>query len=110
MSRPRQIVIQLPAPGGAWGDGPLPALGSLKDVEEAFAQFNTAPDGSGRTSGGMPILHGPGIVVELPVNDGKVHQALVNVKDGDIAFSVLWRLCRKFGWKMLDPDSGRTFG
>ncbi len=110
MARDRQIVI-LKAAGetGEVSTEMLP-LGSMAEVTEAFAAFNTADDGSGRKSGGMHILHGPGMVVEIPVMDGKVSQVLVTVKDEDLAWSVLWRLSRKNGWRMMDPNSGQTFG
>ncbi|MBX3365052.1 MAG: hypothetical protein KF866_09830 [Phycisphaeraceae bacterium] len=102
-------MLKAPPEGGAPVTDMLP-MGSLREVMEAFASFNTAEDGSGRKSGGMTILHGPGIVVEIPELDGKVMQVLVTVKDEDLAWSVLWRLSRKHGWRMMDPNTGQTFG
>lgn len=86
-------------------------LGTPKEVREILAQYNTAPDGSPRSSSlGTEVLHGPGLVVELATNTSEVQQALVTVTDDDIAWPVLSRLCKAAGWKMMDVESGRVFG
>lgn len=85
-------------------------MGSLREVQEAFAPFNTATDGSPSRNPGLSILYGPGIIVEIPLTGSEVRQALVTIKDEDLAWSVLWRLCRNNGWRMMDPETGQTFG
>ena len=110
LARDRQIVI-LKAAGetGEVSTEMLP-LGSMAEVTEAFAAFNTADDGSGRKSGGAHLLHRAGVVGLRPALDGKDSQGLGTMRDEDLAWSVLWRLSRKNGWRMMDPNSGQTFG
>ena len=31
------------------------------------------------------------------------------VTDDDIAWTIIHRMKRQFGWKFIDPESGRTF-
>ena len=85
-------------------------LGSLRDLEDAMAPFNTAPDGSLGASRGTMFLHGPGIVVEIPRGHDVIQQALVTVIEADIAFPVLMRMCRANAWKLQDVESGQMFG
>lgn len=105
MSSRRTLVLQRP---GA-EPGSLEPLGRLREVQELFAGFNTATDGS-EPGAGIIVLHGPGFVAEVGTFSDEVNQVMIHVKEQDIAFAVLWRLCQKAGWKMLDPDSGQLFG
>lgn len=84
-------------------------LGSAREVKELLAQFNTREDGS---SDGVGVLHGPGIIAQLPMvgPDDPVMQLMVTMHDEDMAWAVLPRVCRALGWKMMDPRTGRTFG
>lgn len=114
MARDRQLVLMKPEPSE---DGVVTAeladLGSLEDVLGVFAAFNTAGDGTSAGPSGGALLYGPGMIVEIPQpsdNGAGVRQAMVTVKDEDLAWSVLWRLCRKHGWKMVDPETGQSFG
>lgn len=111
MPRNRQLVLMNPSesPEGVV-TGELRPLGSLAEVQSGLARFNTASDGSERPGSTMVVLHGPGIVVELPKGVDPVMQLMVTLKDDDLAFVVLWRLCRRFGWKMMDAETGQTFG
>lgn len=105
MAKKRQIILV----GGENG-----SLGSLRDFVEAIGRFNTAPDGSGPEgmglSPGMATLYGPGIVVEIATGGEEVSQAMTTLVDEDYAWPVLTRLCRETGWKMVDMETGRTFG
>ncbi len=85
------------------------SLGSIGEITEQLAQFNTAPDGAADTRN---VLHGPGIVVQLPMvgPQDPVQQLLVTMNEESTAWPVLIRICRMLGWKMMDPQSGRTFG
>ena len=85
------------------------SMGSIAGVREQLAAFNTTPDGDPDTRN---VLYGPGVTVSLPMgaDDDSVSQLLVAVNEEDIAWPVLIRLCAAFGWKMMDPKSGRTFG
>lgn len=106
----RTLVIQKPVLDGDGRPTPeLEPLGTLKEVLAGFARFNTAPDSDKTSPSGSTVLHGPGFVVELlPISP--ITQAMVSVKEQDIAFAVLWRVARAFGWKILDPETGQQFG
>ncbi len=84
-------------------------MGSRREVQASLARFNTAPDGSSRNTG-MDVLHGPGMVLEIPASNDEVLQAMVTVTDEEIALPVLLRLCKSLGWSMVDLETGRSFG
>jgi hypothetical protein len=92
----------------------LEPLGSRQEVIARLAVYNTGPDGSGPEglgdTPGIGLLHGPGFVVEIPTALEEISQVMVTVTDEDFAWSVLSRLCRQLQWKMLDPETGRSFG
>jgi hypothetical protein len=95
---------------GRTGDA-APPLGSRGVVRDSLANYNTAPDGAPpRTGAGTEILYGPGMIVELPLSQDTIMQAMVTVNDEDTAMPVLLRACRALGWAMVDLESGRTFG
>ena len=103
----RQIVI---VSSESAGEG-LPPLGTIDEVAEALADFNTAADGSPRNaSAGTVVLHGPGLVVELPMGLDRVTQGLVTLVDEDVAWPVLMKLVKSLPWKLLDLETGRSFG
>jgi hypothetical protein len=84
-------------------------LGTLSELTTILARFNIAPDGNPTTPN---VMYGPGVIVQFPFlgpND-PVQQVLVSLVEDDIAWPVLIRLCKSNGWKMMDPESGRTFG
>ena len=89
MGHSRQLVLT------RRGEDPveLEPMGTLDEVLDRFARFNTAEDGSPRRNT-MVILHGPGMVVEVPTFADTITQALVTMKDEDYAFIVLWRLSK----------------
>ncbi|MBL8887886.1 MAG: hypothetical protein JNK16_14615 [Phycisphaerales bacterium] len=92
-------------------DGQGAPMGTVKEVKEILAVYNTAPDGSPRSASlGTEVLHGPGLIIELPINQEEVTQALVTVLDDDIAWPVLSRVCKAVAWKMMDVETGRVFG
>ena len=84
-------------------------LGTSRQVTEMLADANISTDGAPDTIG---VLYGPGIIVQMPMvgPDDPVAQVMVTLDEEDMAWPVLTRLCRRLGWKMLDPESGRTFG
>jgi hypothetical protein len=58
------------------------------------------------------VLFGPGFSGQLPLvgpNDD-VGQVLVSISEDEIAWPVLFNICRQLGWKLMDPTSGRMFG
>lgn len=85
-------------------------MGSLSDVRERLGDFNTAADGGPAKSYGTEFLYGPGYSVELPTGAEQVTQAIVSVNDDELALPVLMRMCKARGWKLVDIESGRTFG
>lgn len=105
MAKRRQIVIMSSEPQTPSGLAPM---GSVRRITEQFSRFNTAPDGSPALT--TVRLFGPGMVVELPQGFDQVTQAMVTVNEEDIAWPVLSRVCREFKWKMVDLDTGRSFG
>lgn len=102
------VLVPAPEPGATPGNGK--PLGTIREIREKLASFNTASDGAARKALGTELLHGPGIVVELPSSQDQVNQALVTVIEEDIAWPVLMRLCRRLGWALMDPNTGRVFG
>lgn len=103
----RQIVLMR---SSTVAEAPKP-LGSRKDVREILARFNTGIDGSPpKPTSSTEVLHGPGMVVELPTTTETVVQAMVTMTDDDIAWPVLMRICQQLKWKMVDLESGRSFG
>lgn len=104
---PRVLVLMNPADPADAGAGTRP-LGSPAAFRAAVAPFNTAPDGSSPATG-TEVLHGPGIVIELPLGQDEIRQATVTVIDQDCAWPLLRRLCRTLGWRMQDVDSGQVF-
>ncbi len=86
-------------------------LGSLDEVRQRLGAFNTADDGDSRSDQtGMAILHGPGMVVEIPMSVDPVTQAMVTLVEEDMAWPVLMKLCQTTQWSMMDLETGRTFG
>lgn len=110
LARRRQIVLMKKNPGAKPGDPP-PPMGDRMGVRAAFANYNTAPDGGPALSGALTeILYGPGMIVEVPLNQDSVVQTMVSINDEDTALPVLMRLCKALGWAMVDIETGRTFG
>lgn len=86
-------------------------MGSRAEVVDTLANANTSHDGGPRKSDATSeFLHGPGLVVELPLEPDSVTQVMVQVKDADVAWPVLFRLCKAKGWQMVDVESGQSFG
>ena len=78
----RQIVIVSSRPA----EEGLPPLGTIEEVSAALADYNTASDGTPRSpESGTVVLHGPGLVVELPMGLDRVTQGLVTLVDEDVA-------------------------
>ncbi|SRR5690606_10308942 len=85
-------------------------LGSVRDLLAKLAPFNTAPDGAPRGAVGTDVLYGPGFVVEYRSGDDEIRNAMLTVNDEDCAWPVLQRLCKTYGWKLQDLESGQVFG
>ena len=94
--------------GGGGAPAELEPMGSQRQVLDAMAGCNTAPDGSGAGAGSLSV-YGPGMICELPLGVDTITQIMVTVKDRDMAWPVLAKLCRANSWRLLDPESGRTF-
>lgn len=109
MAKKRQLVITRSARAAGGRPGELLSMGRKDEVVASLARFNTAPDGSTRSTG-MDVLWGPGMLLEIPSGADDVTQAMVTVTDDDIALPVLLRVCKSLGWAMVDLESGRTFG
>jgi hypothetical protein len=103
----RQFVFTLPAPRP--GEA-APPLGTPAALVGALSAFNTAPDGGPSKALGTQRLHGPGFVVDIPDGQPQITQAMITVTEEDTAWPVLVRICKSLGWKMVDLESGRSFG
>ena len=102
----RQVVLKSSSTGGE-----MKPLGTRPEIKDALARFNTSPDGAPRAaSAGTEIYHGPGLVVEIPTGTETVTQAMVTMTEDEIAFPVLRRLCAAQKWKIVDLETGRSFG
>ena len=127
MARRRQIYLVKTGSGGSGGPsghgrgasastgaGALVPLGSLDGLTRIMAGYNTSPDDSGPQGYGealgMAMFYGPGYTVEMPTGADEVSQAIVTLLDEEFAWSVLGKMCKEQGWRMMDPETGRTFG
>ncbi|MCL4740608.1 MAG: hypothetical protein KJZ54_00230 [Phycisphaerales bacterium] len=107
MSTPRMVVL-MNSKGGAPGEA-VP-LGRRAEIVDSLGRFNTHSDGSGKAVAfGTDRLYGPGFVVEMPTGQDELAQVMVSIGDADTAWPVLSRMCKTLGWRMVDPDSGRSF-
>lgn len=105
----RQLLLLKAVDPKESGDG-MPPMGSVEDVTEQLARYNTGPDGPRKADLGVAVLHGPGMILEVPTGNDEVRQVMVTTTDEEFAFPVLTRLCREQRWTMMDPDTGRRFG
>lgn len=105
MGKRQWAMMRAAAPGAA-----AEPLGTPARVRELLAGYNTAPDGGKSKAMGMEQLHGPGFIVEYPSGQPTIMQTIVSVNDEDCAWPVLQRVCRQLGWRLVDLESGRTFG
>lgn len=111
MAKKRQVVLMKPGPPDDYGvSSGMEPLGSIDAVKEKLSHFNTFPDGSPRGDVGTVALHGPGMVMEVPTGMDEITQVMVTFIEDEIAWPVMQRLCKAYAWRMLDPDTGRTFG
>lgn len=86
------------------------SMGSPREVREAVAGFNTAPDGTPRKNMGTEVLFGPGFILEIAQGQDEIMQAMVTANEPDTAWPVLSRICRANEWKLQDAESGQVFG
>ena len=86
-------------------------LGTYEQVVDALRVYNTGPDGSNAPES-FGVLFGPGLLIQMPMVGPKdpVMQVAVSMTEEDVAFPVLMRICKRLGWRMMDPSSGRMFG
>jgi hypothetical protein len=103
----RQIILFQPSDPEDAAAG-MAELGSPSNLEHRLRPYNIAPDG-GKGAMGTTSLYGPGLVIEVPSAADEVNQLMASVDDEETAWPVLARLCREQGWKLMDPESGRTF-
>ena len=109
MAKKRTLVLINPADPDDPAAGNAP-LGTVREVCEALARFNTAADGAEIKRMGTMVLHGPGFTVEYAVGHDELMQAMVVVNNMDFGYPVLSKMCKAMGWKMQDTESGQIFG
>ncbi|MCK4871428.1 MAG: hypothetical protein KAS72_01770 [Phycisphaerales bacterium] len=85
-----------------------PPIGSLREVLDTLTKYNTGPENTDDLA--PQFLFGPGITVQMPLCDGPVTQLLVTIVEEELGWSVLARICSQQHWKMVDPETGRSFG
>lgn len=95
----QQFVILSKQKAGANG---MAVIGSRKQILGDLSHYNTAPEREGED-----VLYGPGIRLELPPGQTDVNQILLTVTEEEIAWLVIMRLAKAFGWKIVDTTSGR---
>jgi len=111
VAKRRQLVLLNPVEDDRGiATGELHPLGTLDEVTDRLSRFNTASDGARHGQTGTEMLHGPGLIVEIPTAADQITQLMVHVKDEELAFTVLWRMCRANGWKIVDAETGERFG
>ena len=98
----RQLVLMGPAVKGS-----AAPLGKLADVRAILARHNTSPDGGPTKDSTIAALHGPGLLVELPTSSDPVNQGIITLSDED---TVLMRLMKSQGWRLMDIETGQTLG
>lgn len=96
-------------PAGSAG-GALPSLGTARQIKAILETYNTSPDGGPRKSLGTEVLYGPGMMMDIPTSAESITQIMATVSDEEIAWPVLSRICRDQKWKLVDLESGRSFG
>lgn len=89
---------------GENGSPSLDPLGTRDEVVRELFNLNTGPE---RT--GDDVLFGPGIRIELTPGQDPVTQMLLTVTEEEIGWQVIQRFAARFGWKLLDPTSGREW-
>ncbi len=99
----RQFVILSSRPPAE--PGSLVPIGPRRDVLAGLARRNTAPE----SNGAGDVLYGPGIRIELTPRQDPITQMLVTISEEEIGWMVLTRLINEFGWKLLDPNTGREW-
>lgn len=95
----RKFVIQSRQPST---DGMLAPIGPRAQIVQGLAHCNTSPEMEGGD-----VLYGPGVEFELPPMQDPVVQMQMAISDDDIAWIVIMRVAREFGWKVVDPTTGR---
>lgn len=106
MAKSRQLALMR----AGTPPGETAPIGTRGEICQALARFNTAPDGAPGKGMGTLRLYGPGMAIELPTSVDQINQALVSVNEDDIAWPVLLRICKELRWKMIDLETGRSFG
>ena len=106
MAKSRQLALMK----AGLPPGESAPIGPRREVRDLLARFNTAPDGAAAKGIGTERLYGPGMVIDLSTSADDVNQALVSVNEDDIAWPVLLRVCKELKWKMVDLETGRSFG
>lgn len=115
MAKKRTLLLLNSVPPQSAGG--MEPLGSISQVRRIMLNFNIAADGSGPLGLGerlgTGVLHGPGMILEIPLPhdepDPDIKQILIAVTDEDFAWPVISRLCKSQKWKLMDPETGRSF-
>lgn len=94
----KQFVIQSRTAGQ---DGNRVPLGTRSEIVESLARFNTLAEVEGGD-----ILWGPGIRIELPMED-VIQQMLLYIVEEEIAWLPIVRLAKQFDWSVTDIETGR---
>ncbi len=103
---PKRQLLIVKTNGESVGDNPPPlvALGEQRDVLRMLGDNNIAPD----VPNGQ-FYYGPGITIQAPMSGSNdINQLLLSLVDESIAWPVLMRLCPRYGWALMDPESGRV--
>jgi len=83
----------------------LAPIAPRRELIRELARYNTAAESADEPD----VLFGPGIRIELPPMQDPVMQMLLTLTEEEIGWLVLRRLAHTFGWRVLDPNSGREW-
>jgi hypothetical protein len=80
----------------------MAVIGTRKKLLKELSRFNCAPERDG-----ADVVWGPGISIDLPPGQDDITQMLLTITEDEIAWLTIVRLVKQFGWKLLDPSTGR---
>lgn len=83
-------------------DGAMAPIGPRREVLSDLFDCNTGPEREDDD-----VLYGPGFRIELTPGQDPITQMLVTLTEEEVGWQVLTRIIKKFGWRLLDPSTGR---
>ena len=82
--------------------GAMAPMGPWGEVMRDLFDCNTGPERENDD-----VLYGPGFRIELTPGQDPITQMLLTLTEEEIGWQVVTKLIKKFGWRLLDPATGR---